>query len=147
MHHVLLGQTCYPNQLCIICLVKPAILIKIFTNKYFGKKVLSIINWQRTKASTTGDSHKHQPLARNKPSLKIPFIKMVTHWEYSSLKIVLNDLSQTTVKTLVLQFNVNNQQNQTCHKQPTSFRTSKIQVTLTNTSHSPEIYPALRFHL
>ena len=44
---------------------------------------------------------------------------MVTHWEYSSLKIVLNDLSQTTVKTLVLQFNVDNQQNQVllAHKQ------------------------------
>ena len=39
---------------------------------------------------------------------------MVTHREYSSLKIVLNDLSQTTVKTWILQFSVNYQQNQTC---------------------------------
>ena len=55
---------------------------------------------------------------------------MVSHLEYSSLEIVLNDLSQTNVKNLVLQFNVNNQQNQTCSQTRVASGLDIIQIQL-----------------
>ena len=55
------------------------------------------------------DSHKHQPLTRNKTRLKINSIyKKGQSLRIFQLKIVLNDLSQTTANTLVLKMKVNN---------------------------------------